>query len=355
MTYNNIHLHLRGMRTKFFCAVVMTVFAAPAFGGGERPAATAPAAAATAPVGATASASTHPAAAGGETVQRMRQDMQSVLSHMAESGALGQHPEHVSLRVEEPARRVTSVGALVDSTSAQSARDGLHVLGATPGSTADRLGLHPGDVIVAVNGTSLRDLGADDRGRALAATTMRTVVEGLPDDAALNVDVVRGGNALTLNAPVQAVYVPAMRVELGDAVDSGGGGSAAAVVVPSPGGGEGCGRISALDLAPRGERLYAVRILLLDGSTPGPTGSPSFRVGAGEHQLLVAENIPTQALGVGTIATLRRQTSKPLTVTVPPGKTVMIAAKLNLANGSDLSHGTYWDPVAWKEIAESCP
>jgi hypothetical protein len=352
MTYNNIRL--RGARTKFFCVVAMTFFAAPAFGGGERPATAAPVTAATAPVGATASASAHPAA-GGETAQRMRQDMQSVLSHMAETGALGQHPEHVSLRVEEPARRVTSVGALVDSTSAQSARDGLHVLGATPGSTADRLGLHPGDVIVAVNGTSLRDLGADDRGRALAATTMRTVVEGLPDDASLNVDVVRGGNALTLNAPVQAVYVPAMRVELGDAVDSGGGGSAATVVAPSPGGGEGCGRISALDLAPRGERLYGVRILLLDGSTPGPTGSPSFRVGAGEHQLLVAENIPTQALGVGTIATLRRQTSKPLTVTVPPGKTVLIAAKLNLANGSDLSHGTYWDPVAWKEIAESCP
>jgi hypothetical protein len=352
MTYDNIH-H-RGTCSKFFCVVAMTFFAAPAFGGGERPATAAPGAAATAPVGATASASAHPAAAGGETAQRMRQDMQSVLSHMAETGALGQHPEHVSLRVEEPARRVTSVGALVDSTSAQSARDGLHVLGATPGSTADRLGLHPGDVIVTVNGTSLRDLGADDRGRALAATTMRTVVEGLPDDATLNVDVVRGGNALTLNAPVQAVYVPAMRVELGDAVDSGGGGSAAAVVAPSPGGGEGCGRISALDLAPRGEHLYAVRILLLDGSTPGPTGSPSFRVGAGEHQLLVAENIPTQALGVGAIATLRRQTSKPLTVTVPPGKTVLLAAKLHLANGSDLSHGTYWDPVAWKEIAESC-
>jgi hypothetical protein len=338
MTYNNSHSH--GTRTKFFCALAMSVFAAPAFGAGERPAAAAPAAAAPAPAG--------------ETAQRMRQDMQSVLSHMAETGALGQHPEHVSLRVEEPARRVTSVGALVDSTSAQSARDGLHVLGATPGSTADRLGLHPGDVIVAVNGTSLRELGADDRGRALAATTMRTVVEGLPDDATLNVDVLRGGNALTLNAPVQAVYVPAMRVELGDAVDSGGG-SSAAIVAPSPGGGEGCGRISSFDVAPRGERLYAVRILLLDGNTPGPQGLPSFRVGAGEHQLLVAENIPTQALGVGAIATLRRQTSKPLTVTVPPGKTVMIAAKLHLANASDLSGGTYWDPVAWKEIAESCP
>jgi hypothetical protein len=349
MTYNDISS--RGARTKFLCVAAMIFFSAPAFGAGER--ATAMSTAAAAPAGASNSGQAHPAAGGGETAQRMRQDMQSVLSHMAETGALGQHPEHVSLRVEEPARRVTSVGALVDSTSAQSARDGLHVLGATPGSTADRLGLYPGDVIVAVNGTSLRDLGADDRGRALAATTMRSVVEGLPDDATLNVDVLRGGNALTLNAPVQAVYVPAMRVELGDAVDGGGGSSA--VVAPSAGGGEGCGRISAFDVAPRGERLYAVRILLLDGSTPGPQGTRSFRVGAGEHTLLVAENIPTQAMGVGAIATLRRQTSKPLTVTVPPGKTVLIAAKLHLENASDLAHGSYWDPLAWKEIAESCP
>jgi hypothetical protein len=78
-------------------------------------------------------------------------------------------------------------------------------------------------------------------------------------------------------------------------------------------------------------------------------------VGAGEHTLLVAENIPTQAMGVGAIATLRRQTSKPLTVTVPPGRTVLIAAKLHLENASDLAHGSYWDPVAWREIAESCP
>ena len=33
----------------------------------------------------------------------------------------------------------------------------------------------------------------------------------------------------------------------------------------------------------------------------------------------------------------------------------MIAAELHLANGSDLIDGSYWDPVVWKEIAESCP
>src|SRR5512143_1350067 len=117
--------------------------------------------------------------------QRVRQDMQTTLSNLGSSGALGQHPDQVAVRLDEPARRVTSLGALVDSTSAQSARDGLHVLGATPGSNADRIGLRPGDVIVAVNGTSLRDLGNDEHGRALAATTLKTVVDALPDNATL--------------------------------------------------------------------------------------------------------------------------------------------------------------------------
>ena len=307
---------------------------------GERPAAPAPAAGTGAP---------HAR----ETEQRMRQDMQSMLSHLAESGALGQHPEQLSLQVNEPPRRVSNLGALVDSTSAQNARDGLHVLGATPGSTADHLGLHPGDVIVAVNGTSLRDLGADERGRALAAATMRAVVDSVPDAAPINVQVIRGGSELALTAPMQAVYLPAVRMELGSGVDAahaaGGSATAAAAAVDS-----GCGRISEFDVAPRGERLYAARILLIDGTTPGPQGSPSFRVGAGQHQLVVAENIPTQALGIGEIATLRKHTSKPLSVVVQPGMTAMVAAQFHPGNASDLNHGTYWDPVVWRQIAEPC-
>jgi PDZ domain-containing protein len=230
-------------------------------------------------------------------------------------------------------------GALVDSTRGDAARDGLHVLGATPGSSADRAGLRPGDVIVAVNGTSLRGLGSDEQGRALAASTLRRIVEDLPDSATLTFDVVRGGGALTLSAAMHAPGVPVLNAALGAAATAAGG----------------CGRISAFDVAPRGERLYAARILLLDGTTPGPHGTPSFRVAAGEHRLLVAENIPTQALGVGEIATLRRQTSKPLTVVVEPGMTAMVAAQLQLRNAADLSRGTYWDPVVWKQIAEPCP
>jgi len=281
--------------------------------------------------------------------QQMGRDMQSVLSEFSASGALGQSPDQVSLRLQSPAHRVTALGALVDSTDASHARDGLHVLGATPGSMADRLDLRPGDVIIAVNGTSLRDLGADAQGRALAAATIRNVVAGLPNDATLNLDVMRAGSHVSLSGPLQAIYVPAMAVQIGAAA------VAASADAQAPGEAGGCGRISSFDVAPRGERLYGARILLLDGTTPGPDGTRSFRVAAGVHHLLIAENIPTRELGIGEIGTLRRQTSKPLTVTVRPGTKVLIASQLHLDRASDLNHGGYWDPVAWKEVAEACP
>jgi len=160
-------------------------------------------------------------AASAETEQRLRQDVQLMLSRLAASGALGQNPEQIDLRLDEPAQRVTNLGILVDSTSAEHARDGLRVLGATPGSTAENLGLRPGDVIVAVNDTPLRDLGSDANGHALAAATLKASVDGLPDSAPLHLQVMRAGDMLALNAPLQSVTLPALRMELGAAALAG--------------------------------------------------------------------------------------------------------------------------------------
>src|SRR5215469_6015226 len=180
-----------------------------------------------------------------------------------------------------------SLGLLVDSANAQAAHDGLRVLGATPGSVADQLGLRPGDVLVDVNGTSLANLGADTDGRALAAATLNSSLADLAPTAPLRLQVLRDGVLLAMNTSLHAA------TELA-AVAPG------AVAADPPDGG--CGRISTFDVAPRSEHLYRAKILLLDGSTPGPTGVPSFRVAAGAHTLLVAENIPTDRMGVGTFA-----------------------------------------------------
>ena len=39
-----------------------------------------------------------------------------------------------------------------------------------------------------------------------------------------------------------------------------------------------CGRISVFDVAPRNQDLYRARLINLDGQSPGPSGSRSFRV-----------------------------------------------------------------------------
>ncbi len=280
--------------------------------------------------------------------QRLRGEMHQMLMRMAISGELGAHPEQVALTLDEPAQRAINLGLLVDATSANHARDGLHVLGATPGSTAEHLGVHPGDVIVSINGQSLRNLGADDNGRALAASTLKSSIDALPDGSPLQLDVLRGGERLALNAPVQSVQLPALRLGLGSA-------ATASADRPEAAATQGCARISMQDLAPRQQQLYGATILLVDGVTPGPHNAKKYRVEAGTHRLLVAERIPTNVMGVGEIATLRNSKPKALTVTVAPNTTVLIAAHFNEDRASHLSDGSYWNPVAWKEIAETCP
>ena len=236
-----------------------------------------------------------------------------------------------------------SLGLVLDSADAQAAHNGLRVLGATPGSVADQLGLRPGDLLVDVNGTSLANLGADADGHALAATALNSALADLPAAAPLRLRVFRDGVTLAFNAPLHAAATTASAASTAVADDA-----------PASGG---CGRISTFDVAPRSEHLYRAKILLLDGATPGPTGTPSFRVAAGTHKLLVAENIPTEEMGVGAFATLRarRDTSKELSVTVKANTTALLAARLNTDKASDFAHGAYWDPVIWREIPERCP
>lgn len=138
-----------------------------------------------------------------------------------------------------------SLGLLVDSANAQAAHDGLRVLGATPGSVADQLGLRPGDVLVDVNGTSLANLGADADGHALATATLNSSLAELPPAAPVRLRVLRDGVVLAMNAPLHAATEIPATAQAGAAADP-----------PVSGG---CGRISVFDVAPRSQHLYRAR------------------------------------------------------------------------------------------------
>jgi hypothetical protein len=289
--------------------------------------------------------------------QRLREELRAVMTELIETGAFGDKPpQQIALDVDAPAQRVSNLGLLVDSSG--SGHDGLHVLGVTPGGSAEHMGLRAGDVLVALNGSALTD-------GSTAAATLRHAVDSLPSGGELAFDVRRDNQARSVSGAVNSVYLPPMRLRVGDGVAlAANGGSAASVAVQAttPGASSatasaGCGRISDFDVAPRQQQLHAAKIISIDGVTPGPNGASSYRVTVGQHVLKVAERIESRYLSFNDRlrnSGSNRDQYKSLTVDVAPDTTTLIAARLNDDKRNEWQGGAYWDAVAWKQTTESC-
>ena len=290
--------------------------------------------------------------------QRLREELRAVMTELIETGAFGdKSPQQISLDVDAPAQRVSNLGLLVDSSG--TSRDGLHVLGVTPGGSAEHMGLRAGDVLVALNGTALTDGGS-------AAVTLRQAVDRLPSGGELAFEVRRDHQARSVSGAVNSVYLPPMRLSIGDGVAlaaygpssaSTAGQTAAASPASPAAAAAGCGRISDFDVAPRQQQLHAAKIISIDGVTPGPTGATSYRVTVGQHVLKVAERIESRYLSFNDRqrnSGSSRDQYKSLTVDVAPDTTTLIAARLNDGKRNEWQGGAYWDAVAWKQTAESC-
>jgi hypothetical protein len=284
--------------------------------------------------------------------QRVREELRAVMTELVEAGAFGeQSPQQISLDVDAPAQRVSNLGLLVDSAHAHP--DGLHVLGVTPGGGAERIGLRSGDVLVALNGASLAN-------NANAAADLRRSVDGLPNGSRLALDVRRDGRVLAMTGALSSIYLPAMHLTIGSGgppASSTGSATAATATAGGVAAAAACGRISDFDVAPRQQQLHAAKIMSIDGVTPGPTGTRSYRVEAGQHVLKVAERIESRYLGFNDRlrnSGMASEHYKTLTVDVAPDTTSLIAARLNEDERDQPKDGAYWDPVAWKQVAEPC-
>jgi len=276
--------------------------------------------------------------------QRVRAELQSVMSGLVESGALGPSPGNVHLEVDSPARQVTNLGLLVDS--ARDAADGVHVLGVTPGGAAESMGLRAGDVLVAVDGQSLAGVQG-------GAALLKARVDAVGERGVIAFDVRRDGRVRTVDGTLTSTFVPAMRLTIGSAIAT----SAIAASDPPPAAVAGCGRISDFDVAPRQQGLHAAKIISIDGETPGPQGSHSFRVGAGRHVVKVAEAIEAKYLPFNDRlrnSGLAASAYKTIEVDVAPDTTSFIAARLIDSQRTQWKDGAYWEPVAWKQVAETC-
>lgn len=280
--------------------------------------------------------------------ERVRTQLRAAIAELIANGAFGnQSPHEISLDIDAPGQQVTDLGVLVDS--ARDTADGLHVLAVTPGSAAEKMGLRAGDVLVAANGTALGGNGA------AAAASLRHSVDNLPSGAMLSFNVDRAGRSQTVSGALASVYVPAMRLHVGDAVQLASNGSGTAAIGAQST--SGCGRISDFDTAPRQQQLHAAKIIAIDGQAPGPTGAKSFRVAAGPHEVTVFNKIESQYLPFNDMqrnSGVSTSHYKKLTVDVAPDTTTFIAARLNTDQRNDWQHDAYWDPVAWKQVAEAC-
>jgi len=274
---------------------------------------------------------------------RLAAELRATMSTLAESGAFGDTPvDQMHLDLALPAQRVSDLGLLVDSASDR--RDGVLVLGVTPGEQAQKMGVRSGDVIVAVDGTDLAQ-------REHAAGELRRVVDALSDRAPLSLDVVRNGQRLTLHGAVTSRRLPPMRLILGDASSAPLPAAVAPKADPAA-----CGRISDFDVAPRQQQLHGARVLSIDGHAAGPTASHVFRVSAGAHTLEVGERIDARYL---LFNDRQRQAgsktgTKTLQVDVPADTTLLVAARLNIDKQREWQRAAYWDPVVWKTASERC-
>jgi hypothetical protein len=231
-----------------------------------------------------------------------------------------------------------------------SGQPGLAVLGVTPGSSADALGLHSGDRLLAVNGVPLDHAGFDASGRSLAAQQLRDALLGSPDAIAL--DVARGDREVRLEGSVRVVDLPAYRLDLGTALAN--VGLAASTEVD---GNSSCARISVFDIAPRSQHLYRAVLVAVDGTQPGPTGSDVFRIAPGRHRLTVNEAIDSRQFDSVALRQRdgrQRLRSKELEFVAQPGITYRLAVRLNTDQRNSIRDGAYWEPVIWKETPESC-
>lgn len=289
-----------------------------------------------------------------EVEQRLSEEVQLALVRLIEAGAFaGQSTDQIAFTLDEPARRITNLGLLVDSATADKARDGLRVLAVTPRSTAQRMGIKAGDRVVAINGTSLAGLGADPAGHAQAATTMRTLVDALPDGAKLEFSLQREGKALALAGELNSITLPPIHLKVGRDELMADTRIASRRAEESAAGG--CGRVTDYDVAPRQEDLYGVKLLNIDGVSAGPSSATRFRLSAGTHELRIAERIDSKVFRRQmAIRPMDDPAVKTLTVVIKDDTTYYLAAKFNKDKANSRVRGEYWEPVVWKEVPDEC-
>lgn len=266
---------------------------------------------------------------------RIARSVDLALAQLGEGNALGRSDRPVA--ISRPASVRYELGAVVDTPAG--ATSGLRVLAVTPGLAAQRLGLKPGDTLLALNGVRFEQ-GARSTTRlqhALAAA-----------NGALQAQWVRDGRTYAARGQADVTAVPAYRLVVGETPVAGR-----------------CGFVSTrLSVPPLSKDIHDAVITRIDGrSTPLLHTPNRHRLASGRHVLVVAEAIRREHLGTAVtrkIAQMHRARDadayKTLVVDIKPGMKYMIGARLltDRLDPSGIASNSYWEPVIYSERPEGC-
>ncbi|MFA7321350.1 MAG: PDZ domain-containing protein [Dokdonella sp.] len=285
--------------------------------------------------------------------QRLRSELRLLLLDLVQSGAFGDVPvERISLDLAMPTERLSTLGVLVDSRSGENAMVGLRVLGTTPGSLAESVGMRAGDIILSCNGISLVGRGNDADGSARAASELRRQFASLADGAAIRFNVRRGEQELVIDGIVRTTQIPAVHLRLGEAAPSWVDTDTVADTTAAGG----CGRISVVYSAPTQRGLHPLKLISIDDRHFPFDGQSSFRVSAGTHVITVAENVDSRYLSFNNRLRDNQGPSryKSLTIDVKADTTYRLATRVIPEHRNEWRDGAWWEPVVWSESSEAC-
>jgi hypothetical protein len=250
------------------------------------------------------------------------------------------------LSLSLPEQTVPDVGIIFDGTwEPGSDGEGLRVLGVRPGAAGARMGLKPGDRIVAVNGIDLRHLGDAGDGRARAAQALSAWIASQAPGDSLSLRVVRDGREIELVGAVHVHHLPAIHLALG---------ASALAAAADPAGSAStrhCGEISSFALPPRGRDLFPVMIVGIDGSEWLRHDRTQWRLPAGTYRVRVVELISDSRLRVPD---RQRGVSKTLEIEVAADMSYELAARLIPERRFSGARGDYWEPVVWRVAPKEC-
>jgi hypothetical protein len=178
-------------------------------------------------------------------------------------------------------------------------------------------------------------------------------VDALEDGAPLNFRLLRDGKEVAVSGEMASAWIPALHLTVGDGVAMASAQGARRGPADTA---QGCGRVSIFDVAPRQRDLHAAVLISIDGERSPFEGQTTFRLSVGRHELKVAEHIDSRYLGFND----RLRNSDPdgryktLSVDVAANTTYLLAAQLNKDRRNEWRDGAYWEPVIWKQTAETC-